>query len=187
MQAAELETDFDPGMPRARAGRAIAMIAFSLIAIVVTGAVYLHPTFSLLPSRAQPAAPLLHGDYRVVAVDFVSPDVGWLVVDFASGDFAVIHTADAGPTGPSRCSSRIAAPGGSARSARGRTRTRPRTSGPRGRAFHCRRSLRRHPRAASTSSPCGRPRGLEPSPRWSTSRPSRAGQVSAASSAGIRR
>ena len=98
MQAAELETDFDPGMPRARAGRAIAMIAFSLIAIVVTGAVYLHPTFSLLPSRAQPAAPLLHGDYRVVGIDFVSPDVGWLVVDFASGDFAVIHTADAGST-----------------------------------------------------------------------------------------
>jgi len=96
MQAADFETDFDPGTPRARAGRALALIAVSVVAILVTGAIYLHPTFGSPPAPAQPLGPQLHGDYRVASVSFISPTSGWLVVDFPSGDFAVIHTADGG-------------------------------------------------------------------------------------------
>ena len=98
MQAADLETDFDPGMPRARAGRAMALIAVSVVAILVTGAIYLHPTFGLSPVPAQQGGPQPHTDYRVASVIFISPTAGWLVVDFPSGDFAVIHTTDGGAT-----------------------------------------------------------------------------------------
>jgi photosystem II stability/assembly factor-like uncharacterized protein len=98
MQAAELETDFDEGMPRARAGRAVALIAVSILAITVTGTLYLHPTFGPQPGPAQSAPSTLRGDYRVTAVDFVSAETGWLVVLFTSGDFAVIHTTDGGTT-----------------------------------------------------------------------------------------
>jgi len=98
MQAADLETDFDPGMPRARAGRAMALIAVSVVAILVTGAIYLHPTFGLSSVPAQQVGPQPHTDYRVASIIFISPTSGWLVVDFPSGDFAVIHTTDGGAT-----------------------------------------------------------------------------------------
>lgn len=94
MQAAELETDFDAGIPRARAGRALALIAASLVAIVTAGIAFVHP----IAGVSAPALPVagLTTDYRVSSVDFVTPSVGWLVVDFSSGDYAVIHTVDGG-------------------------------------------------------------------------------------------
>ena len=98
MQAAQLETDFDSAMPRARAGRAVAVITLSLIAILATGVAYLRPSLTLFPSKTATSTSPLHSDYRVVGVDFVSPSTGWLVVDFVSGDYAVIHTTDGGTT-----------------------------------------------------------------------------------------
>jgi photosystem II stability/assembly factor-like uncharacterized protein len=97
MQAVEVESDFDAAIPRARAGRAIALGAGSLLAIVVTGIVYVHPDFALSPG-AGPAAVGLAANYRVSGIDFVTPAVGWLLVDFESGDYAVIHTEDGGAT-----------------------------------------------------------------------------------------
>ncbi len=98
MQAAELESELDPGNPRARAGRALALIAFSVVAIVVAGTVYILPTISFGTSRLASLGPQLHGDYSVESVDFITPTSGYLVVDFPSGDFAVIRTNDAGTT-----------------------------------------------------------------------------------------
>jgi len=108
MQAAELELDFDSAMPRARPGRALALITISVIAIVATGAAYLHPNFSFFPAGAGSAAGALRGDYRVAAIDFVNPTTGWIVVDFTSGDFGVIRTTDGGTT----WTRQLAAPGG---------------------------------------------------------------------------
>ncbi|HKW60361.1 MAG TPA: hypothetical protein VJR46_11485 [Candidatus Dormibacteraeota bacterium] len=95
MQAAELESDFDAAIPRARAGRAIALGAASVVAIAVVGAAYVHP--DLGPAQ-RPAAAVagLSTDYKVNAINFVNPEDGWLLVEFPSGDYAVVHTADGG-------------------------------------------------------------------------------------------
>jgi photosystem II stability/assembly factor-like uncharacterized protein len=95
MQAAETDFDLDPAIPPARAGRAIALGLASMVAIVATGLAYVHPDLGL-GRRATPAAPALSTSYHVTTIDFVSPSVGWLLVDFPSGDYAVIHTVDGG-------------------------------------------------------------------------------------------
>jgi photosystem II stability/assembly factor-like uncharacterized protein len=95
MQA--VETDFDSEIPRARIGRALALITISIIALTATGVAYVHPTLTLFGSSA-PSTSALRTDFRVSAIDFVTPQVGWLVVDFSSGDYGVIHTVDGGIT-----------------------------------------------------------------------------------------
>ena len=98
MQAAELETDLDPELIGGHARRALALIAFSIAAILLAGTVYLRPTLSFGGGQAAPVAPRLHADYRVASVNFVSPTLGWLVIEFPSADYAVIRTTDAGAT-----------------------------------------------------------------------------------------
>ena len=95
MQSAELETDLVAFSPRSRVARAVALIAASLVTLGVTSAVYVHPSLNLFAASA-PVQSALRGDYRVAAIDFVSPSAGWVVVDFPSGDYALIHTADGG-------------------------------------------------------------------------------------------
>ena len=99
MQAVELETETDFQIPRARIGRALALIAVSVITIAAAGSTYVHPNLTLFGKATAPlAAPALHSDYRVISIDFVTPRVGWLLVDFASGDYGLIHTVDGGVT-----------------------------------------------------------------------------------------
>ncbi|OLB82730.1 MAG: hypothetical protein AUI15_37475 [Actinobacteria bacterium 13_2_20CM_2_66_6] len=97
METAELEPVFEPTPMGARARRALALIAASVITIATTGALYLHPTLPLfgdaLKAISPPQAP-----YRVASVDFVNPSTGWVVADFDSGNYAVLHTADGGVT-----------------------------------------------------------------------------------------
>lgn len=97
MEAPELERDFEPGSPHGRVRRALALIAASIVTIALTGIVYLHP---VLPAVGRDAAigPAAQTSYRVTAVDFVNPSEGWVAVDFSSGDFTVLHTADGGVT-----------------------------------------------------------------------------------------
>jgi photosystem II stability/assembly factor-like uncharacterized protein len=77
----------------ARVGRAVVLIAMSFLAIAAGGVAYLHPT---LPSVTTAVAPAAHVPYHVAAVDFVSPDVGWVVAEFETGDYALLHTIDGG-------------------------------------------------------------------------------------------
>lgn len=95
MQAAELDSDFDPSIPRARAGRALALGAASLFAIIATGIAFIRP--AVAPTTS-PNLPTLTSAYTITSIDFVSPQSGWLLVDFPSGDFAVVHTDDGGAT-----------------------------------------------------------------------------------------
>ena len=95
MQAAEPELDFDPSIPRARAGRALALGAASLAAIIATGIVFIRPAVG---PTASPPLPTLTSAYTVASIDFVNPTAGWLLVDFPSGDYAVVHTDDGGAT-----------------------------------------------------------------------------------------
>src|SRR5690348_5886218 len=76
----------------ARVGRAVVLIAMSFFAIAAGGVAYLHPTLTALTT----VAPAAHTPYHVAAVDFVSPEVGWVVADFETGDYALLHTIDGG-------------------------------------------------------------------------------------------
>jgi photosystem II stability/assembly factor-like uncharacterized protein len=92
-----VDTDFDPEIPRARIGRALGLIAVSVIAIAATGVTYVHPSLALFRGPGT-AAPALSTDYHVTEIDFVSPQVGWVLVDLPSDAYAVIHTVDGGST-----------------------------------------------------------------------------------------
>src|SRR5450759_1322637 len=87
------ETYDDPPVEPARARRALSLIVISLLAIGLTGVVYLRPS---LGHSSSPAAPRVPAPYQLAAVDFVSPTTGWFAATFDSGRFAVMHTTDAG-------------------------------------------------------------------------------------------
>lgn len=97
MESAQFETDFQ-SMSRARLRRAVALIAASVITISATGVVFLHPNLPAFDARVIPRSAAPHGNYQVAAVDFVNPSTGWAVAAFYSGDYAVLHTTDAGRT-----------------------------------------------------------------------------------------
>ena len=87
------ETYDDPPVESARARRALSLIVISLLAIGLTGVVYLRPS---LGHSSSPAAPRVPAPYHLAAVDFVSPTTGWFAATFDLGRFAVMHTTDAG-------------------------------------------------------------------------------------------
>src|SRR5437867_520763 len=94
--APQLETEFESfSSARGRVARGVGLIAASVITLLVTAALYVRPGFHRF-ARPATSVPALSGDYRVAAMDFVNGTTGWLVVDFPAGDYAVIHTADAG-------------------------------------------------------------------------------------------
>jgi photosystem II stability/assembly factor-like uncharacterized protein len=84
--------EFEP-VPLARVGRAVALMAASLVAIAVGGVAYLHPSLPVFTAR-----PALHAPYRIGAVDFVTPETGWVVADSSTGNYALLNTTDGGLT-----------------------------------------------------------------------------------------
>lgn len=78
----------------ARARRAVALIALSLVAIATFGIAYLRPQLA----HPTPAAPALNipSGYQLDAMDFVSPTTGWVVAVFDDGDYLILRTTDAG-------------------------------------------------------------------------------------------
>src|SRR5205823_13243690 len=63
-------------VPRARVGRAVGLMAASLMAITATAVAFVNP--GLFASRHL-ASPVPRSSYHVTAVDFVSPSTGWVV------------------------------------------------------------------------------------------------------------
>ncbi|HSS60513.1 MAG TPA: hypothetical protein VLK30_03535 [Candidatus Limnocylindrales bacterium] len=95
MESVEPESEPIVSSAPARALRGLALVCVSLVAIAIAGIVYLHPT----ATWSTPQAPRVVSEtpgYRVSALDFVDLVTGWIVVDFDSGDYALIHTADGG-------------------------------------------------------------------------------------------
>ena len=83
-------------VPRARVGRAVGLMAASLMAITGTAVAFVNP--GLFASR-HIASPVPRSSYHVTAVDFVSPTTGWVVANLEVGDRAfVLHTTDRGAT-----------------------------------------------------------------------------------------
>src|SRR2546430_12749586 len=74
----------------ARAGRALAVMAASALAIGAVGFAYLQPTAPRGPTTVSGATA-----HRLVAIDFVNPSTGWVLVE-GSRDFVILRTTDAG-------------------------------------------------------------------------------------------
>ena len=88
---AEVAEGSEP-VPRARVGRAVALMAASLATMAMGGVAFLHPSLSVLSAGAPRHAP----PYHIAAVDFITPETGWVVADFETGDYALLHTEDGG-------------------------------------------------------------------------------------------
>src|SRR5919108_2171623 len=82
-------------VPLSRVGRALALMAASLVTITGAGFAFLHPNLYGAGGAGRNAQH--HAAYHVAAVDFVSPTEGWVLADQDTGDqTAVLHTADGG-------------------------------------------------------------------------------------------
>jgi photosystem II stability/assembly factor-like uncharacterized protein len=98
MDPNELESDFTVEILPMRILRSTALIAASLVAIVATAVFYVDPQVMSLARHTAVAAPQAARAYRISAIAFVEPSVGWVVADYSDGDFAVLHTDDGGVT-----------------------------------------------------------------------------------------
>ncbi|HVC75625.1 MAG TPA: hypothetical protein VND96_03810 [Candidatus Micrarchaeaceae archaeon] len=81
-----------------RLRRAVTLGALSVLVLALAGLSYLHPGWTIGPAGAQANTSSVAGSRQLTAVDFVTPSIGWVVVDGQSQDFAVLHTSDAGQT-----------------------------------------------------------------------------------------
>lgn len=88
----ELRSPLRPG----RTGRALALMAVSILVIGVAAIAYVKP--QLMPVRGgQPTPPLTDvASYRLAAIDFVNPTIGWVVAELTNHDFAVLNTVNGG-------------------------------------------------------------------------------------------
>src|SRR5690348_16161403 len=77
----------------ARVGRAVALMAASILGIAMAAVLFLHP--NVLPSGVG-VTEAQRVPFHASAIDFVSPHTGWVVVDFATGDYALLRTTDGG-------------------------------------------------------------------------------------------
>jgi photosystem II stability/assembly factor-like uncharacterized protein len=91
LENAELEPDFSVSSMPARVARGVAVICVSVLALTIAAVAYLHPTLHV-------AGPTPTAAYRVSSLEFVDASTGWVVVEFASGGYAILHTEDGGLT-----------------------------------------------------------------------------------------
>jgi photosystem II stability/assembly factor-like uncharacterized protein len=81
-----------------RASRAVAVIGVSILAITVAGIGYVHPNLGFSLPGGSSSTGNLGSSPQLAAVDFVTPDTGWVVVEHEAHAFALLHTSDAGET-----------------------------------------------------------------------------------------
>jgi len=95
MEFAEPEPDFDWSPDRGRVRRGISLMTASVLTIAIAGLAYSRPTLPWSGTTAE-GAPAGTSAYSVTTVDFVDRRTGWLVALLATGDYAVMHTANGG-------------------------------------------------------------------------------------------
>lgn len=80
-----------------RLRRALSLGAASILVLATAGIGYLHPSWGLGTGAAHVTASVA-GSGLQAAVDFVTPVVGWMVVDHPPHEFVVLRTSNAGQT-----------------------------------------------------------------------------------------
>jgi photosystem II stability/assembly factor-like uncharacterized protein len=80
-----------------RVPRALALIAVSILAIALAGIGYVRP-IAWFVSNAPAQTSAKPASSQLAAVDFVTPSTGWVLMERAPYDFALLRTIDAGKT-----------------------------------------------------------------------------------------
>ena len=78
--------------------RALTLVAASMLLLAIAGLAYVHPNLNFGKPSAAAIPGTANASRHLAAVDFVTPAVGWVVVQREPRDFVVLHTADAGET-----------------------------------------------------------------------------------------
>ncbi|HEX7265572.1 MAG TPA: hypothetical protein VF383_15445, partial [Candidatus Dormibacteraeota bacterium] len=83
---------------RGRTGRALALMAASILVIGVATIAYVRPQLLSGGDGALPAASRFTGEasYRLAGIHFISPNTGWVVAELPNHDFAVLNTVNGG-------------------------------------------------------------------------------------------
>jgi photosystem II stability/assembly factor-like uncharacterized protein len=79
-----------------RVPRAVTVITLSILAITLAGIAYVRPAGWFEPNV--PAADKQSASSQLVAVDFVTPAIGWVVTETPPYGFVLLRTSDAGVT-----------------------------------------------------------------------------------------
>jgi photosystem II stability/assembly factor-like uncharacterized protein len=93
----ESEDELQSLSSTSRSPRALTLIALSILAISVAGIAYVRPAVSLDASTPGPVEKPPKS-FQLASVDFVTPAIGWVVMERPPQDFALLRTADAGET-----------------------------------------------------------------------------------------
>jgi len=80
--------------PHAR--RALVMIVLSILVIGAAGVSYLQPRVTVTGSSPTSDAAIPPADYKLTAIDFVTPSTGWVLMERQARDFTVWHTSNRG-------------------------------------------------------------------------------------------
>ncbi|HEY8815964.1 MAG TPA: hypothetical protein VIP57_12770 [Candidatus Dormibacteraeota bacterium] len=94
----EPDDEPQPHSSTSRLRRALTLGALSVLVLALASLSYLHPGWSLIPAGAAANNSNVAGSRHLAAVDFVTPTIGWVVVEQQPRDFVVLHTSDAGET-----------------------------------------------------------------------------------------
>ncbi|HEX2681799.1 MAG TPA: hypothetical protein VHQ03_10960, partial [Candidatus Dormibacteraeota bacterium] len=98
VEASELDAEIGWSPQRARARRALALIAASVVLIAIVGVGFVQPALLPVSSNSVAASRAQLSTYKVASADFISASTGWVAVVFDSGDYMVLHTSDGGVT-----------------------------------------------------------------------------------------
>jgi photosystem II stability/assembly factor-like uncharacterized protein len=93
-----MDSDHEPQSfsSTSRVVRALTLVAMSILVLAVAGISYVHPNLDLGKPIGPAAKSTPTASRHLAAIDFITPAVGWVVVEHDSHDFVVLHTADAG-------------------------------------------------------------------------------------------
>jgi photosystem II stability/assembly factor-like uncharacterized protein len=97
LAAMESEDEAQSLSSTSRMPRAMTAIALSVLAILIAGIAYVHPN-AWFEWGSRGSAGKQAPAYQLATVDFVTPSVGWVVMERPRSDFALLRTSDAGVT-----------------------------------------------------------------------------------------
>jgi len=94
----DLDDELVSSSSTSRVLRAVTLVAVSMLVLVAASVEYMHPNLKFGNPSASATTGTAPASLHLASVDFVTPAVGWVVVQREQRNFVLLHTADAGQT-----------------------------------------------------------------------------------------